>query len=69
VETCQDFLHLFHAGHSRDDVRQRITPITRWFDTANRYNRDANSPSPAGCRVNRALIETLDKDAIRAWLR
>jgi hypothetical protein len=32
-------------------------------------NGDANSPSPAGCRANRALVETLDKDAIRAWLR
>ena len=46
-----------------------ITPITRCFDTANKYNRDANSASPAGCRANRALIETLDKAAIRAWLR
>jgi hypothetical protein len=46
-----------------------ITPIARCFDTANKYNREANSPSPAGCRANRALIETLDKDAIRAWLR
>jgi hypothetical protein len=46
-----------------------ITPITRCFDTANRFNGEANSPSPAGCRANRALIETLDKDAIRAWLR
>jgi hypothetical protein len=46
-----------------------IRPIARCFDTANKYNRDANSPSPAGCRANRALIETLDKDAVRAWLR
>jgi hypothetical protein len=46
-----------------------ITPITRCFDTADKYNRDANSTSPAGCRANRALIETLDKDAVRAWLR
>ena len=46
-----------------------ITPITRCFDTANKYNREANSPSPAGCRANRALIETLDKDALRAWVR
>ena len=46
-----------------------ITPITRCFDTANKYNREANSTSPAGCRANRALIETLDKDAIRAWVR
>jgi hypothetical protein len=27
------------------------------------------SPSPSGCRANRALVETMDKDAIRAWLR
>jgi hypothetical protein len=46
-----------------------ITPVARCFDTADRNNRDANSPSPAGCRANRALIETVDKDAIRAWLR
>jgi len=46
-----------------------ITPITRCFDTADKYNRDANSLSPAGCRANRALIETLDKDALRAWVR
>ena len=38
-------------------------------DTANKYNREAHSTSPAGCRANRALIETVDKDAIRAWLR
>ena len=46
-----------------------IKPITRCFDTANKYNRDANETSPAGCRANRALIETLDKDALRAWVR
>jgi hypothetical protein len=46
-----------------------ITPITRCFDTANRYNTEANSPSPAGCRANRRLLETLDKDAVRAWIR
>ena len=46
-----------------------ITPIARCFDTANTYNREANSASPAGCRANRALIETLDKNAVRAWLR
>lgn len=46
-----------------------ITPITRCFDTANKYNREATSTSPAGCRANRALIETLDKAALRAWLR
>ena len=46
-----------------------ITPITRCFDTANKYNREANSTSPAGCRANRALVETLDKAALRAWLR
>jgi hypothetical protein len=46
-----------------------ITGIKRCFDTADKYNRDANSPNPSGCRANRALIETMDKDAIRAWLR
>ncbi len=46
-----------------------ITGIKRCFDTADKYNRDANDPSPAGCRANRALVETMDKAAIRAWLR
>ena len=46
-----------------------ITGIKRCFDTADKYNIEANSPSPSGCRANRALVETMDKDAIRAWLR
>jgi hypothetical protein len=46
-----------------------ITGIKRCFDTADKYNRDANDPSPAGCRANRALVESMDKNAIRAWLR
>ena len=46
-----------------------ITPIARCFNTADKYNTEANSASPAGCRANRALIETLDKPALRAWLR
>jgi hypothetical protein len=46
-----------------------ITPVERCFDTANKYNREANSSSPAGCAANRKLIETMVKDAIRAWLR
>ena len=46
-----------------------ITPIKRCFDTADKYNHEASSTSPAGCRANRALIETLDKDALRAWIR
>jgi len=46
-----------------------ITPIGRCFDTADKFNREANSPSPAGCRANRGLIETLDKAALRAWVR
>ena len=46
-----------------------ITGIKRCFDTADKYNREANSTSPAGCRANRALVETLDKAAVRAWLR
>jgi hypothetical protein len=45
-----------------------VTNIKRCFDTADKYNLEANSPSPAGCRANRALIETMDKAAIRAWL-
>ncbi|MEO5824194.1 MAG: hypothetical protein ABIT71_27105 [Vicinamibacteraceae bacterium] len=46
-----------------------IAPVGRCFDTADTRNREANSPSPAGCRANRALVDSLDKDAIRAWLR
>ncbi len=46
-----------------------ITPVARCFDTANKYNADANGKKPGGCPANRALIETMDKDAIRAWLR
>jgi hypothetical protein len=46
-----------------------ITGIKRCFDTADKYNVEANSPTPSGCRANRALIETMDKDAIRGWLR
>ena len=46
-----------------------ITPVERCFDTANKYNAEATSTSLAGCAANRALIQTMDKDAIRAWLR
>jgi hypothetical protein len=46
-----------------------ITPVARCFDTANKHNSDATSTSPAGCAANRALVATMDKDAIRAWLR
>ena len=46
-----------------------ITGIKRCFDTADKYNVEANSPNPSGCPANRALVETMDKDAIRAWLR
>ena len=46
-----------------------VVQVVRCFDTADKYNSDANSPNPSGCRANRALIETMDKDAIRAWLR
>ena len=46
-----------------------ITPVARCFDTSNKYNREANDPSPAGCAANRRLVETMDKDAIRAWIR
>ncbi len=46
-----------------------ITGIARCFDTANPGNRDALAPGPSGCAANRALIETIDKSALRAWLR
>lgn len=46
-----------------------ITGINRCFDTMDKNNRDANSTSPAGCRANRALIESVDKSALRAWIR
>jgi hypothetical protein len=46
-----------------------ITGIKRRFDTADKHNLEANSPNPSGCRANRALVETMDNDAIRAWLR
>jgi len=46
-----------------------IAGISRCFDTADKSNRDANAPSPAGCAANRALVNTLDKTALRAWLR
>ncbi|HSJ42796.1 MAG TPA: hypothetical protein VK955_17345 [Xanthobacteraceae bacterium] len=46
-----------------------ITGMTRCFNTADKYNRDANSTSPAGCRANRALVETVDKNALRAWVK
>jgi hypothetical protein len=46
-----------------------ITPVARCFDLANKNNQEANDPSPAGCAANRRLVETMDKDAIRAWLR
>jgi hypothetical protein len=45
-----------------------ITPITRCFDTTDRNNQEANSRLPSGCRANRALVETLDKDALRTWI-
>ena len=44
-------------------------PNTRCFDTADKYKHDVNSPSPAGCRANRASVQTLDKAAIRAWVQ
>ena len=46
-----------------------ITGITRCFDTADKFNRDANSTSSGGCAANRALVETLDKAALRAWVK
>ena len=46
-----------------------VTGIKRCFDTADKYNLDANARTRGGCHANRALVETMDKDAIRAWLR
>jgi hypothetical protein len=46
-----------------------ITPIERCFNTADKFNQEANSALPAGCASNRRLVETIDKDALRAWLR
>jgi hypothetical protein len=46
-----------------------ITGVKRCFDTADKYNREANAASPSGCRANRALVESMDQNAIRAWLR
>lgn len=46
-----------------------ITSIARCFDSADPYNLDARAKGPHGCPANRALIETIDKDALRAWLR
>lgn len=46
-----------------------IRGFERCFNTSDPSNRDANSPGPSGCRANRALVETIDKDAIRARVR
>jgi len=46
-----------------------IRGFGRCFDTTDQYNREANSPGPAGCRANRALVEGIDKDAVRAWMK
>ena len=46
-----------------------ITQIARCFDTANKYNADANSTSPAGCSANRKLVQTMDMEAIKVWLK
>jgi hypothetical protein len=46
-----------------------ITPIERCFNTADKVNQEANSALPAGCAANRRLVETIVKDAMRAWLR
>lgn len=46
-----------------------IRGFDRCLNTADQSNRQANGPSPAGCRANRALVETIDKDAIRARIR
>lgn len=43
-----------------------IRGYARCFDTADEYNRQAKD---VGCRANRALVQGIDKDAIRAWIR
>jgi hypothetical protein len=62
--------HYFNAALPRSAPQVLvISPVADCFDTANRSNQSANSPSPAGCAANRKLVETMDKDAVRAWLR
>jgi hypothetical protein len=46
-----------------------ISPVAECLDSSSKYNEESDSKSPAGCSANRRLIETMDKDAIRAWLR
>jgi len=46
-----------------------VRGITRCFDTADPSNRAANDPLPSGCRANRALVETIDKAALRGLVR
>jgi hypothetical protein len=46
-----------------------ITPVAGCLDTPIKYNQESDRKSPAGCAANRELVETMDKDAIRAWLR
>jgi hypothetical protein len=46
-----------------------ITPVDRCLDTAGKPIQGASGTSPAGCAANRALVESMDKDAIRTWLR
>jgi hypothetical protein len=46
-----------------------ITPIERCFNTADKFTQEANSALPAGCPANRRHVETVDRDALLAWLR
>ncbi len=46
-----------------------ITGIARCFDAAGPDSRDLRTSGPHGCTANRALVDTIDKDALRAWLR
>lgn len=60
----------FDKGTPRSAVQVvLIGGFERCFNTADPSNRDANSPGPAGCHANRALVETIDKDALRARIR
>ena len=57
-------------GAGRRDRLDRLQSRAHgYFDTADRDNRQESAPGPSGCRASRALVETIDKDAVRAWLK
>ena len=60
----------FNAAAARSAAQVvLITPIARCFDTSNTHNLEANSTSPAGCSANRKLVQTMDVEAIKVWLK